>query len=165
MNENNEIKRELEELKASKLASWHKRSDQQSLPNSYWNEQLDRAISTGYKTDDVKPARRISLFYVASVAAGLLLLLAGSWMFFHAVTSEGTVQAAGDELATISDDEIVNYINANLDDFDLALLSTYAQNEEESLQSELDISLDILEGNLPEDAEWLFSDEDGIELF
>jgi len=164
MKENNEIGRELEELKATQLSSWRKRAARPSLSDDYWDSQLNQAIATAEKKVLEEPVSRRSLFYVASIAAGLLLILAGAWLYFQTPISTPS-SIANEDLAAISDDEIVNYIQDNLDDFDLALLSTYVQNTDFELPAALDIDLDVLEEGLPEETEWLYSDEEGIELF
>jgi hypothetical protein len=165
MKKENEIRRELEQLGASKLACWHKPSVPDSLPDEYWNEQVHRVIAASSNAPNGQVTRRFSLASITAIAAGFLMLLAGSWMFFQYANTESGTEAMTAELALITDEAIVKYIDDNLDDFDVALLSNYVQVSEQDFLFEVDDNLDSMEAHWPEDAEWLMPLEEGIELF
>jgi hypothetical protein len=160
-----EVRKELEQLGAANLAKLHKRLARTTLPDAYWNDHIDQAILRGSESPGGEPARQFTRSYLVAIAAGFLMLLAGTWMFFQSVTTDSGVNLMINELAAISDEEIVKYIDANLDDFDIALLSTYVPETEHDLLFEMDASLDSMEENWPEDAEWLMSVEEGVDLF
>lgn len=165
MRNRDEIRQELEALKARQLASWQGQAKRQVLPDNYWQELSQQAMLVSRKKPTRRYTFRLNRRLVWGVAAGLLFLLTGTWMFFqHASVVEGTATLTTG-LAMVSHEEIVQYIDENLDDFDLALLSSYAKEEEPSWLFDADTHVDSIEEYLEENADWLMPTDEGIELF
>lgn len=89
------------------------------MPDGYLNSLTDAVLEKAKR-----PARRRSLrvWYVAASAAAVLLLLIGFWRAENALEGDRMVISAEAFVAELSEEEVLAYVDANIETFELELL-------------------------------------------
>ncbi|PSR12609.1 MAG: hypothetical protein DA408_14655 [Bacteroidetes bacterium] len=115
MEERKKIQAELAQLQSEQLRRWQAQAAPRALPENYLEDLAGRVIAA-------PAAKRLRLpqrtFW--ALAASVAFLLAASWLVFR--DSNTPVQPQVD-LTQLSDEAILLYVNNNIDEFDLALLT------------------------------------------
>jgi hypothetical protein len=116
MEERKKIQAELAQLKGEQLRRWQAQATPWELPENYLEELTERVMASPAAKRRHLPRRT----YWA-LAASVAFLLAASWLVFQ--NGNNAPEQPEADLAQLSEEAILMYVNNHIDEFDLALLT------------------------------------------